>query len=106
MSAGRAGKGHVFLVTTIVTFQFSADSVVGQAYIATLAYGNMIAIITDNIMGESPSVLKKNNLLLCSKSLLNGLYQLGSKMRDHLLSLGGDLCVGQDHLRRLYITKT
>ena len=59
--------GHVFLMTAVVTLQLTAVAVVGEADIAALAFGNMIALIADNKMGEASPVLKQDHLLLCAQ---------------------------------------
>ena len=53
---------HGLLVATIVTLQFTTYSVICKAHITAPAFGNLPAIVANDIIGISPPVLEKDYL--------------------------------------------
>src|SRR5690606_18140600 len=87
-STCRTDLSRVFRKAAIVAVQLSAAFVVGQAYVAMDALGNMPAGIALGYRCVSPAILKKNDLSLPGDGIFYFLQQLAAEIGKHVLPAG------------------
>src|ERR1700744_670842 len=77
----RAYCRRIFLITAIMTMQFTAAFMVGEAYITVNAFWCVGAYFTHHYRGVATAVLEQDHLLFIFQSLPYISYQYTGKMR-------------------------